>query len=265
MSGVLALSFTLLLPVVAAGQLGPQTVVRRFCEADAMAQRVTIQGWSRIAPLVEWPLEPAWDRVHVITSYTVGWPEATDNDMLAVEVRYAVTADINALAVKQVSRVDAVRFRVRAEGTSWRIAGPPPPPYIFEQQVDPEAMRLSLERGGMNFTANSVFVWRMMQTAGWPVDYVPTADLLKGQSYRAAEKAKPGDLVVYLNDETPYHVGFLEGSNTVVSATLNGGILRTRRDAFAGESRTLRLVRPAATPKPASPSLSGPAPGSGKD
>lgn len=228
--------------------LGPQTVVREFCQADAVGARASIQGWPRIAPLVEWPLEPAWDRVALITSYTVGWPLPAADETLAVEVRYLLTAWVTAKGVDEKPQVESIVFRVRAQGTAWHVVGPPPPPHIFAQRTDAQAMQRSLANGGVNFLPNSLFVWQMFRSAGWNVAPQLTADLLTGGVYRSVPEPKTGDLVVYLRDGIPYHTGLLEASGQVVSSTLNAGIMRAPIDAFAGAARYLRLVQPAEVP-----------------
>lgn len=225
--------------------LGPQTVVRHFCERDAAGLRVTLPGWSRIAPLVEWALEPAWDHVRLISSYAVGSPVPGERGTLLVEVRYSVTADVSAIEIKPTARIESVLFQVRAASpTYWRIVGPPPPPFVFQAQADPEILRRSLESGGANFLANSVFVWRMLREAGWDVPYQPTTSLLDGRGFRAVKKPRAGDVVAYLRNGIPYHAGFLEAGEVLVSATLNGGLVRSTLDAFAGDVTFLRLLRP---------------------
>jgi hypothetical protein len=145
----------------------------------------------------------------------------------------------------------------------WRVLGPPPPPHIFAHRVDMDALRRSLEFGGLNFLPNSIFVWRMFQSAGWNVAFVPTIDLLNGQAYRAVDKPKTGDLVVYLRDGVPYHVGIVEADDQIVSSTLNAGVVQTAPDAFPGEMEFLRLIQPEPVvetmPRPVPTPVAGPA------
>ena len=64
----------------------------------------------------------------------------------------------------------------------------------------------------------------------------PTARLSPSAPEFTTERtAEVGDLVLYFDGEQPYHVGVVESDDTVVSATLNGGIRRTPFGAFAGE------------------------------
>jgi hypothetical protein len=250
----------LLSPGAAAAGPGPQGVVRQFCQADGNGQRVTTPGWTGIAPLVTWAYEPAWDTVVLITGYTVDAPQPAEENVLAVPVRYAVVAQLSPLGLNGEAHVESVIYRIAADEQGlWHILGPPPLPHLFVNRVDIEAMRRSLSDGGVNFLANSVFVWQMYQSAGWNVPFESTNDLLSGATYHPVDSAKAGDLVVYLRDGTPYHVGLLEAKNQIVSSTLNAGIMRTTVDAFAGEVRYLRLGRLPAAPS-AAPLVIRPAP-----
>ncbi len=232
-------------------ETGPQAVVRQFCQADGVGQRVTLAGWGGIAPLVSWTFEPAWDRAVLIAGYEVGTPRPSDAGRLAVEVRYTVVGQVSALGFDANAQVEAVTFDMgTSDGAGWRIFGPPPPPHIFSNRVDVDQMRRSFAEGGMNFLANTIFVWQMLHSAGWNVSFETTADLLNGAAYRIVDQPKTGDLVVYLRDNTPYHVALLEGEHQVVSSTLNAGIVRTATDAFPGDVKYLRLVEPAAAPTP---------------
>jgi hypothetical protein len=166
--------------------------------------------------------------------------------MLAVEVRYDIVGQLSPLGFDAEARAEVVTYWVQPdEQGNWHIVGPPPPPHVFANHVDIDATRRSLSAGGVNFLADTVFVWRMFRSAGWNVPFESTADLLSGATYRVVDDAKPGDLVVYLRDQAPYHVGLLEAEDQVVSSTLNAGITRTTVGAFPGEVRYLRLVQPA--------------------
>jgi hypothetical protein len=229
----------------AAREFGPQGIVREFCEADGLGERVSGRGWAKLPALVGWVLEPAWDDVAVITGYQVDGPRPSTGGALAVAVHYSVVGQVSALGFDGTAYVETVTFRVHApDAAGWRIIGPPPVPHIFGNQVDVEGLRRSLQQVGSNFVTNSVFVWQMLHGAGWNVPYERTADLLSGSTYRPVERPAAGDLVVYLRDGTPYHVGLLEAENQSVSATLNAGIVRSSIDAFAGDVKYLRLLEP---------------------
>jgi hypothetical protein len=229
---------------------GPQGVVRQFCQADALGRRVNVGGWSDFAPIVGWSFEPAWDSVALISGYAVGAPRPSEGTALEVDVRYTVIGHVSALGFDTDAHVETVTLRVHAPEDGWRIVGPPPTPHLFGSRVDIEAMRRSFEHGALNFLPNSLFVWQMFRSAGWNVPFQPTADLLGGTVYRAVERPRVGDVVVYLRDGVAYHAGLLEGENQVVSSTLNAGIVRTGLDAFAGDIRYARLIKPGEEPTP---------------
>jgi hypothetical protein len=236
-----------------AQSLGPQSVVRRFCQVDGLGQRVSIAGWNDVAPLVSWAFEPAWDHALLIAGYEVGSPHAVEGHeaALAVEVRYQVVAKVSALGVDNTTTVETSSFRVRtADQVNWRIVGPPPSPHIFSTRADVDAMRQSFQTGGVNFVPNSLFIWHMFQSAGWAIDFQPAEQLLNGRGFRVVMQPAPGDVVLYLRDGVPYHAGLLEAENQIVSSTLNAGIVRTAANAFPGEMRYVRLIEPAPAPPP---------------
>jgi hypothetical protein len=223
---------------------GPQAVVRRFCQADGFGQRVQVAGWAAVAPLVTWSLEPAWDRVVLISSYQVDSPRVVEDSGVAIEVRYGVIGEVSAFGLDMAVHQEAVEFRMDAAAGTWRILGPPLPPHIFANQVDIDAVRRSLQFGRANFLPDSLFIWQRLHSAGWNAAFVPTIDLLNGQAYRAVDKPEVGDLAVYLRDGVPYHVGVLEADNLILSSTLNAGMVRTTPDAFPGDITYLRMVEP---------------------
>ena len=244
-SALYVATFPIASPEAMAVEFGPQGVVRQFCQADALGQRVTVAGWPNVAPLVAWSFEPAWDHAYLNTAYEVGSPHPSHDGALAVDVHYSVVGQLSALGLDSTVYVDTVTFEVAAPGdTGWRIFGPPPPPHIFGDRVDIEVMRRSLADGGVNFVSNTLFVWQMFRAAGWNVAYQSVADLPSGEGYRPVERPVVGDLVVYMRDDLPYHVGILEADGQLVSSTINAGILRSRTDAFAGDLKYLRLVAP---------------------
>jgi len=241
----------------AAVTLGPQETVGEFCQADALGLRVNIQGWAATAALVGWDFEPAWDHVVLIGGYSVGAPRPATDGGVKVDVQYNVLSTVTALGIDAESHVETVTFRVRTpDGTSWRIDGPPPPPHILGNRVDVNLMRRSLEFGGVNFLADTLFVWQMYRSAGWNVDFKRVGDLLDGTTYRVVETPEAGDLVLYLRDGAPYHVALLESEHQVVSSTLNAGIVRTATEAFPGTVKYVRLIQP--EPGPVIPAATAP-------
>jgi len=236
-------------PYAAAIEFGPQGTVRQFCQADSRGHRATVRGWEAFAPLVDWPLEPAWDHVVLVAGYTVGGPRQLDEETLEIEVRYDVIGQVSAFGFDTGVYVERYPFRVHTyDGTAWRILGPPPPPHIAASRVEVQAMRASFESGGTNFMPNSLFVTHMYRSAGWRVPAVRTADLLASRVYRHVDEPTVGDLVLFLDAGTPYHVGLLDEPNVMVSSTINAGVVRTPIDAFPGEIEFARLVQPDGAP-----------------
>lgn len=246
---VFCLALATTCPAVAA-EAGPQGIVRQFCQADGLGRRVSLRNSAEFARIVEWPLEPAWDSVLLITGYSVGSPRAAEGGGFDVEVDYTVVGQVSALGLETSVYVETVTFRVHAPEQGWRIIGPPPLPHIFGTRVDIEALRRSFTYGTLTFLPNSVFIWQMFRSAGWNVPFERTADLLAGATYRLVQKPRVGDVVVYLQDGAAYHAGLLDAENQVASSTLSAGIVRTAVDAFGGDVRYLRLIEPEPEPTP---------------
>lgn len=228
----------------AAAQYGPQGVVREFCQLDGMGQRVTMPAWLRVAPLVTWTLEPAWDHVVVVASYVVGPPRPVEGSTaLSVDVQYSVVGEISAAGFRAEPALVTTALRVDAPGSgSWRILGPPPPPHLFADRIDVAEVRTSLTQGTARFVPDSLFIWQMFRNAGWQVPHLPVRDVLTSRAFRTVDTPAAGDLVVYLDGEQPYHAGILAAADAVVSSTINAGIVRAPVDAFAGAVRFARLV-----------------------
>lgn len=250
---VLTVATGLVLPARAADP-GPQNLVREFCQLDANGARLVANGWNDLAPLVAWPFDPAWDEVRFITGYQIGTTRALEDGRLAVEVDYSVVGEASAAGFEPVSYLDRVTFVLgTADEIHWRVLSPMLAPRVFGTRMQPEEAVAILKNERGVFVSNSLFVNRLMQAGGWNVPYERTVDLLNGRNFGPTEDPRAGDLVVYAQDGVAYHVGILGKQGGVVSATLNGGIVRTTLNAFLGEVHYLRLLAPAAalpTPTP---------------
>jgi hypothetical protein len=221
----------------------PLATIRTFCRADGEGVRLQPRTWPEIAPLVSWRLEPAWDRVVLIQGYEIGPPRVRD-ERVEVVVTYTVLSEVRGDRVMKEERLERKTYSISLDepSGSWLIDGPPPAPHLFASQFDAEGIRSSIEPGAPGYQSASVLVWMLLRGAGWDVPYLDTLALGTGPGWTNVESAEPGDLVVYQDGETPYQVGLLEAEDTVVSATLNGGIRRTPVAAFPGQVRYRRLA-----------------------
>ncbi|MGD9764045.1 MAG: hypothetical protein AB7V27_10055 [Candidatus Binatia bacterium] len=219
----------------------PLATVRAFCLADGRGTRLSPGTWGAVAPFVGWALEPAWDHVYLVHGYELGTPRLREGGLVDVEVSYTVVNIVDSTAARPTWEVMSRTYTLEpAGGGEWRLRPPAPPPHVFESQADPEALAALLNVQDSAYLSNSAFVWRLLRGAGWQVAFARTADLVTAPGYTAQRTANVGDLVVYLADGSPYHVGVVESDEGIVSATLNGGIRRTPFDAFAGEILYLR-------------------------
>ncbi len=238
----------------------PLDTIRNFCRVDGLGARLTPRDWrEKVAPLVTWPLEPAWDHVHLIGGYEIGTPKLDGKDVV-VSVSYTIVADVTAGHVTKEPRIETHTFRLAGDdqGSSWLLAGAPPVPHVFASEVDEQAMAKSLDPDAQEYLSNSGFVWQMLRAAGWAVPYQDTPQLASAPELTSTEAPMFGDVAVYYDGADPYHVGFVDEDNRVLSSTLNGGLRRTAVDAFPGEHRYFRLrafasvpATPTAEPVPA--------------
>lgn len=243
-----------------AAAVDPLDVLRAFCQADGNGARLRPATWPAIAPLVAWGLEPAWDRLSLIHGYEIGTPTGQDGTIV-VDVLYNLAQTIRSSGARGEARVETRRYILEPAGDrGWRLRGPPPPPYVFASQADPDALAALLAPEDGAYESNSAFAWHLLRDAGFDLPYADTLDLPTAFGLRAERTANIGDLALYYAAGVPYHVAVVESDDGVVSATLNGGLRRTPFGAFPGEIRYLRPVSdadlpptptPAATPTPA--------------
>lgn len=246
----------------------PLDVLRAFCQADGNGVRLRAATWPTVAPLVGWGLEPAWDHLHLIHGYQIGTPSTRDG-AIVVDVEYNLAQTVRSTGARAESRTDKRRYTLEANGAGgWQLRGPPPPPYVFASQADPDALVALLKPDDSPYQSDSAFVWHLLRSAGFDLPYADTADLPTAFGLRPERTANVGDLAVYYANGAPYHVGLVESDDGIVSQTLNGGLRRTPFGAFAGEVRYLRPVSDAdlpPTPTPAAvPTTAKPRKGAAK-
>lgn len=213
----------------------PLAAVRSFCRADASGDRLRSHTWWRVAGLVTWELEPAWDHIYLIRGYEVSTPR-TQGDEVVCEVKYTVVGEVPKSGALAGERIESHSFRLvpKEPDESWRIVGPPPVPHVFVDRVDREAMATLLDPQG-GYTSAPTFVLQLLRGSGWDLPQLDTGALIETSLLQTVGDPEPGDLVFYLDAGQPYHVGLMDADNRVVSATLNAGIRRAPLDAFGGE------------------------------
>jgi len=234
------LVLSLLMPVAAVAQR-PQEIVAAFCREDGLGARTLASTFRRVAPLVKWPLEPAWDSVVLITGYKVGNAIEMEAGVVEIEVEYSVVGRLVQQRHEVETQTKLQRFRLQASDDGWWIVGPPVPPHVFVHRVDTEALGRALA-GRSGYLSQSLFVAEMFRAAGWRVPTESVDALLAGTTYVPVPQAAVGDLAVYSDGDAPYHVAIVEEPDIVVSATLNAGIVRSTLATFPGRVRFLRLV-----------------------
>jgi hypothetical protein len=226
----------------AARAVDPLAVVRSFCQADGSGDRLSVVSWHNLAPLVDWRIEPAWDRLILVNGYEITTPRVVGR-RVEVEIKYDVTGQVNPGEVVKKRRAETVTLSLEPDEISgWRVSGPPHPPHVFENAADPEALAELLEPES-NYESNTAFVWLLLRDAGLDIPYTPSASIPESSHFEEVGTAAPGDLVVYYANGTPYHVGWMESEDSVLSASLNLGRRSAPFSAFAGPIHYWRPVK----------------------
>lgn len=234
----------------------PRDVVRVFCREDALGARAEPRTYGRVASLVMWPLEPAWDHAVLVAGFEVGDPQPVETGVVDVPVSYTVVGRVSSLRYDVESFLERRIYRVVFDNGVWRISGPPPAPHLFETRVEPEPLQQAL-RGVGGYLSQSRFVAEVYRAAGWQLPVETVGEMPAGATWAPLARAAPGDVVLFLDDGEPYHAGVLEAPDQVISATLQAGLMRSTLATFPGEVRYLRLVEGAPTlPSPAEGSSS---------
>ncbi len=253
---VLGLSGSLMAVGRAEAGAEPRDVVRVFCREDALGARAEPRTYGRVASLVMWPLEPAWDHAALVAGFEVGDPQPIEPGVVDVPVSYSVVGRVSSLRYDVESFLERRVFRVLFDDGVWRISGPPPAPHLFENRVEPELLQQAF-RGASGYLSQSRFVAEVYRAAGWQLPVETVGEMSAGATWVPLAHAAPGDVVLFLDDGEPYHTGVLEARDQVISATLQAGLMRSTLATFPGEVRYLRLLEGAPTlPAPAEGSSS---------
>jgi hypothetical protein len=240
--GIVLIALLALLGPLPAYAANPMDTVHAFCRADGRGERIVVRTWPTIAPLVEWGLEPAWDHVILIHGFEVGSARYDADGNAFVSVTFHVAAEVEAGKVTKEPREEKRTFRVVSDEarTLWVIAGPPPVPHVFISQVEPDEMAASLDADTGSFITNTAFIQSFLNGAGWELSPFRVRDAPELTELNDADDPQAGDIVLYYDGDTPYHIGVLESDGVVLSATHNVGIRRAPIDAFAGKVRYRR-------------------------
>ncbi len=218
---------------VGASALDPLVIVRAFCQSDGAGDRLSPAVWRNIGQLVEWPLEPAWDRVVLVSGYEITTPRRV-GEAIEVELKYHVTAEVLPGKVIREKREEALTLTLLATlDGGWLVSGPPYPPHVFETEADAEALAELLQPDS-SYQSNSAFVWHLLREHNWKIPYTVSTAIPDSPHFQEVGTAAPGDLVVYISNGGPYHVGWLQADGSVLSASLNAGRRSLPFAAFAG-------------------------------
>ncbi len=219
----------------------PLAAARAFCAADGKGARLSPSTWSDVAPFVTWDLEPAWDHITLIHGYEINTPRRS-GERVTVDVTYSIAAQITAGNVARKQGKETLTLElVAGEDGVWRLGGTPPAPHVFENFADANALADLLGSENDRYTSNASYVWNQVRADDAGLSYVSVAEFPSAPGFTEVASAEAGDVALYYSRAgQPYHIAWIESEETVLSATLNSGLQRSRFSAFPGTVRYWR-------------------------
>jgi hypothetical protein len=101
----------------------PEETVKAYLDLDGQGKRLTSKNWSKVLPYISWQEEAGWDKVTVITGYTL------KNADVKKDVSAIVTVDFDVLGslssdYQASRRLETVVFTVKKTDAGWKITDP---------------------------------------------------------------------------------------------------------------------------------------------
>ncbi len=247
---VFAFIFLALLICLPARAADPLATVREFCRIDGAGHRLSPSTWPKIAPLVGWEIDPAWDRILVINGYEIGTPRR-DGEEVLVEITYKITSEIRADRISRQKRQESITLRLaRDPSDAWHIIGAAPVPHVFDSFADAKAIAALLGENS-SYESASRMIHQFFQEDGRDIPFTPVRSIPSSPHFDEVSTAQKGDLALYYANGEPYHVGWVESETHILSATMNAGRQLLPFAAFGGTVRYFRVRR---DPAPSTPS-----------
>lgn len=114
----------------------PAEVVKHYVHLDQKGARLDAPSFDTLLPYIDWKEEPVWSRVVVVEQITIPedyrkW-EIINNLEVIIPVTFHVRGAVylqNASFVPEET-TEEVRFRVKVQGSYWRIVSPIIPPHV---------------------------------------------------------------------------------------------------------------------------------------
>jgi hypothetical protein len=119
----------------------PDSVVRKYYQADFDGVRLSAEGYKRIKPLISWENEPGWDLVFITKEANIEKIDYLTNDEAKVTIIYRVIGILNGDDLIEIEFNQMVTFVLVRTTTQWKIKQP-----IINPHVSQLAMSKHIEK-----------------------------------------------------------------------------------------------------------------------
>jgi hypothetical protein len=101
----------------------PEETVKAYLDLDGQGKRLTSKNWSKVLPYIFWQEEAGWDKVTVITGYTIKKADVKKDVSAMVTVDFDVLGSLSS-DYQASRRLETVVFTVKKTDAGWKITDP---------------------------------------------------------------------------------------------------------------------------------------------
>jgi len=101
----------------------PEETVKAYLDLDGQGKRLTSKNWSKVLPYISWQEEAGWDKVTVITGYTIRKADVKKDVSAMVTVDFDVLGSLSS-DYQASRRLETVEFTVKKTDAGWKITDP---------------------------------------------------------------------------------------------------------------------------------------------
>jgi hypothetical protein len=114
--------------------MSPEAVMQAFCDLDAQGKRLPFyssgEALSFYRELVHWTGEPNWDKVVIISGFTIGKTRQMPG-YATIPVTYAVRGKYTTEVTAFYKSVERIEFRIIDTAEGWKIQSPVVLPHTY--------------------------------------------------------------------------------------------------------------------------------------
>ena len=119
----------------------PDSVIKKYYQADLEGARLSADGYKIIKPLITWEHEPGWDLVFITKNAKISKIEQLRRDETDVTVIYDVIGILSGDDLLEIEFTQLVTFILTKTNTKWKIKRP-----VIFPHVSPQALSKHIEK-----------------------------------------------------------------------------------------------------------------------